>query len=162
MNAGDLAKTATADRVGRILGARMIGSGRFHRTGAARQLTLELREVASGTTFIAEAVQSDSLLEDVVAQGTRNLLDQLRRAYPLQGQIEDITPQGVMLNIGKAHGVTPGLILDVLGQAEGRADTQAIPVGRVRVAQVETQRSRAAVLKQDQPFVQTWKVREVQ
>ncbi len=162
MNAADLANPETAARVGRILGARMIGSGRFNRTGAAGQLTLELRETASGIDFTAEAVQSDNPLEDVVAQGTKNLLDQLRQTYPLQGQIDDITPQGVVLNIGKEYGVTPGLILEVLGNAAGQSGSQAIPVGRVRVAKVEAQQSQAAVLKQDQPFVPAWKVREVQ
>lgn len=62
--------------------------------------------------------------------------------------------------------VTSGLILEVLGSAESgdgnSADIQSMPVGQIRVDTVEAQQSKAAVLKQAQPFQKEWKVREVQ
>ncbi|MDH3598799.1 MAG: toll/interleukin-1 receptor domain-containing protein, partial [Candidatus Tectomicrobia bacterium] len=167
MNESDLADPATAERVGRILQARQLASGHFTQRGDAGDLTLQLREIASGTTLKADVVQNtNNPLDAVVKQGTRVLLNKLRQTYPLQGHIGSVSSQGVVLNIGKEHGVTSGLLLEVLGSADSgdgnSADTQSMPVGRIRVDTVEAQQSKAAVLKQAQPFRKEWKVREVQ
>jgi hypothetical protein len=166
MNASDLADAATAERVGHILQADQLASGHFTRRGDAGDLVIQLREMASGTTLQADVVQTTNhSLEAVVKQGIRLVLNKLRQTYPLQGYIEHVTGQGVVLNIGKAHGVTSGLILEVLGSADSSAsagvDVQPVPVGRLLVDTVEAQQSKAAVLHQAQPFQKAWKVREV-
>ncbi len=164
INPSDLAEPSAAKGPGRVLQARHLLSGHFTRRGEVGHLSLTLREIDSDTTLEAGALQATSL-DEIATKGAHNLLKELRRNYLLQGHIEQVGNQGVILNIGRAHGVTHRLTFEVLGGLpSGDGDgtsAQATSVGRIQVTTVKAQQSTAKVLQQNQPFQQAWKVREV-
>jgi len=92
---------------------------------------------------------------------SQNLLAQIRQAYPLQGRITHITPQGLLLlNIGAQHGVTAGLTLQVFGSAEPLQIES--PIGQAVVTDVGANYAQAKVLQATLPLRTGWRVREVQ
>jgi hypothetical protein len=103
-----------------------------------------------------------------VEQAVKGLLHALRQAYPLQGRLAGLTPQGVILNIGAEQGVRPGLVLQVFGteealEVEGKVvGYHRTPVGRIEVTSVEARLAQARVLEQTAAFQPGWKVQEVQ
>ena len=78
-----------------------------------------------------------------------------------------MTPQGVVLNLGAEHGVTPGLTLQVFGDDTALGlDGKTIgyyrsPVGLLEVTGVEANLAEARVVEQTVAFEPGWKVREV-
>jgi Curli production assembly/transport component CsgG len=156
LGASDLTDPQIAVRVGRILAARLIATGSFTRFGDEGQLGI--RVVETETTRIKASALEPVVplrgINGVVERVSRALLEQLLDAYPLQGRIAEVMPQGIILNIGAEQGVTPGRLLQVFG-SEG-------PVGLVEVTDVESKLSQARVLEQTVPFQAGWTVKEVQ
>jgi hypothetical protein len=115
-----------------------------------------------------EAVAPGWGIGGVVKRLSSTLLEQLHKAYPLQGRIAQVTPQGVIVNIGAEQGGIPGRTLQVFGTeasielAGKTVSYQGFPVGLIEVTHVETTLSQARVLEQSAPFQVGWKVKEVQ
>jgi tetratricopeptide (TPR) repeat protein len=170
LSASDLTDPQIALRVGRILAARLIATGSFTRFGDEGQLGMRVIETettrikASAIEPVAPAGGIDGLVERV----SKALLQQLHEAYPLQGLIAQVTPEGIIVNIGTEQGVTPGRRLQVFG-TEGPTERdgkiiayRGLPVGLIEVINVEATHSQAKVLEQTVPFQAGWKVKEVQ
>ena len=170
LSATELTDPQTALRVGKIIAARLIATGKFARFGQEGQLSMRVLETETtrARASVAEIVDNPQDVDDVMNLLSRKLLDKLRAAYPLQARIAQITPQGIILNIGAEQGMTPGLTMQAFGEEnqitlEGQVvDALGDPVGLVEVTRVEEKLSRARVVEQTQAFVQGWKLKEVQ
>jgi TolB-like protein len=162
LGTSDLVDPQAALRVGRLLAARFIATGSVQYIGAKMQLSIRIIETETTATPATEAETVENLeaLDSVVQHISRNLLQQLHHAYPLQGRITYITPQGVLLNIGTQHGVTPGLAMQVL-QSATPFDLET-PIGQILVTHVEARRSQARVLTSSLAIQPGWRVREGQ
>lgn len=159
LSATELVDRASALRIGRILAARILAEGRFVRRGDAGYVDVRLIDTET-TEIIGIVPQVIGPLEDLdtaIGGLAQTLLERVRTRFPIQGRISSVNSQEVVLNIGRQHGVTPGLIMQVLGEDELMA-----PVGRVEVFHIEAQRSRARVLERREDFLPAWKVREEQ
>jgi hypothetical protein len=140
------------------LNAEVLLTGSIVRVGVKEELTAKLVEIATADVKAqAKAAWTLGAFEGVAAQLSRDLLQQLRRAYPLQGYITHVTPDGgVVLNIGSTQGVTTGLTMRILGP-DG-------PAGRVQVTVVELQQAKAEVVSSTAALdlQKGWKVQEVE
>jgi len=167
LSAADIANAPQALRRGKLLAARLLAAGSLARFGTMGLLSLRLIETE--TTMINAAVSQFVERPDevigIMQRVSHNVLQEIRRTYPLQGRIARLTPQGeVVLDIGAQHGVTPGLVLQVFdSETPVGTDTRVIPspVGRIEVTRVTGQLSQARVLEQLEPFEPGRKVREV-
>jgi TolB-like protein len=162
LGTSDLVDPQTALRVGRLLAARFIATGSVRYIGTKMQLSIRIIETETTATPATETetVESFEALDHVVQHISRNLLQHMHHAYPLQGRITHITPQGVLLNIGTQHGVAPGLMLRVL-QSPTPFDLET-PIGQIVVTHVEARRSQARVLTSSLAVQPGWRVREEQ
>jgi hypothetical protein len=101
-----------------------------------------------------------------VQRAASTLLPALRQAYPLQGRIAHVTPQGVVLNIGAEQGMAPGLVLQVFSTEEPLlVDGKVVayhrpPAGLIEVTGVDAAQSRARILEQSETLQSGWKVQE--
>jgi tetratricopeptide (TPR) repeat protein len=168
-----LSTTALVDpqvalRLGRLLAARLIATASLTRLGDTAQLTIRIIETE--TTRVrataTEVVESAGRLDGAVQQAVKALLPALHQAFPLQGRLARVTPQGVVLNIGAEQGVTAGLVLQVFGTEEPlEVDGRVVgyhrpPVGRIEVTSVEAGLAQARILEQAEPLQPGWKVQE--
>lgn len=158
-HASDLADPQVALHVGRLLAARLLATGRIGRSGTEETLSISLLETTTGAGQArAEAPWIPDTLDDVVAQLSHALLAQMHQAYPLRGRILRINPQGVLLNIGSEHGVTPGLTMQIFG-SEAPSATES-HVSLIEVTAVEAQQSQARVLHHTTTLQEGWRVQE--
>jgi hypothetical protein len=113
-----------------------------------------------------EAVESAGRLDETVQRAAHTILPALRQAYPLQGRIAQVTPQGIVVNIGAEQGVTAGLVLQVFGTEEAlTVDGKVVgyhrlPTGRLEVISVEPGLAQARILEQTETLQPGWKVQE--
>jgi hypothetical protein len=98
-------------------------------------------------------------LDSVVHDLAQYMLRHIRRIYPRQGRVLDITPQGqLLINIGTDQGVTPGLTLYMFGSAEPLPIEK--PIGHIKIQEVYAKHAEAAVLHADLPVQRGWRVKE--
>jgi hypothetical protein len=121
---------------------------------------VSIRLIDTETTLInATALHPIELsgdLSQVLDQLSRDLLQDIRRAYPLRGYIQRLTAEGnVVLNIGAWHGLTPGLVMQVLDP-----DAAGMRIGRIEVTQVNPRSARGRVLEQTASLAPGSKVQE--
>jgi tetratricopeptide (TPR) repeat protein len=164
----ELTDPQNALRVGRILAARLIATGSFTWAGGEGQLGIRVIETETTRTKASALEPVAPLLgiDAVVERVSRALLRQLHEAYPLQGRIAQVTPPGMIVNLGAEQGATPGLMLQVFTEAPIEVDGKIVsyrglPVGLIEVIHVEATLSQARVLEQTAPFQPGWKVKEV-
>jgi hypothetical protein len=170
LGASALADPQVATRVGRILAARLLATGSIIRTGTEVQLSVRLIETETTRVRASatEVMTTPTAFETTVTSLAQTLLRKVRQVYPLQGQIVQVTPQGVLLNIGAEQGVTPGLVLQVFGSEEpilvdGKVvDYFREPVGQIKVTTVQPRLALAESLESIAPLQQEWKVQEVE
>jgi hypothetical protein len=102
----------------------------------------------------------------VVDQVAQQLVQDLRRAYPLRGRVQQSSGQDrVVLNIGAWHGVTPGLVMQVYddtASAETGQEGAHTQVGRIEVTHVDARAAQGRILEQTRAFAPGSKVQEVQ
>lgn len=162
LGTSDLVDPQAVLRVGRMLAARLLASGSIKYVRAGAQLSLRVIDTET-TTIVAtdaEAVETPEALDSTVQTVSHHLRQQLRQAYPLQGRITQMSPQGVLLlNIGALHGVTSGLPLQVFGSAEPLQKEHAI--GQAVVTHVAADSAEAQVLQSTLPLRPGWRVREM-
>jgi tetratricopeptide (TPR) repeat protein len=116
----ELISPQVSARLGHILAARLLATGSIVRLGTAAQLSLRVIETESTRlkAAVTEIIELPLEIESVAEQFSAALLPKLRAAYPLQGRIVQAAPDSILLNIGAAHGVRPGLRLEVFGAEE--------------------------------------------
>jgi Tfp pilus assembly protein PilF len=170
LSAAEFVDQQTAVHMGRILAARLLATGNLTRLGTDAQLSLRVVETESTRlkAALTEIIALPLGIDRIAEQLATTLLHKLRAAYPVQGRIVQVTPAGILLNIGAEHGMTPGLRLEVFGAEEplgidGRVIGYNRPrVGLIEVTSLHDRFAQAMVLEQTMPFVPGWKVKEVQ
>ncbi|MCZ6873750.1 MAG: CHAT domain-containing protein [bacterium] len=159
LSASDVVDAQAGLGRGKILAARLLATGAFTHLGKTGLLSIRL--VETETTLVnataMQMVEFDKDISQVVGQVTQHLLDEIRRAYPLQGRIQRLPAAGeVELNIGARQGLKPGLVLEIFDADEGYA-----VLGRIEVTQVEANVATGRLLEQSAPLAVGQRVREV-
>jgi hypothetical protein len=165
LNTTELVDLQGTLRLGRILGARLLAKGSIIGGPMQGRLSIQLIETettqirASGTTVF----EASGALENVVPPLARDLVQQVRQEFPLQGRIARVTPT-IVLDIGSEQGMTPGLIMQVISEVpikrNGKLEYLHDTVGEIEVTAVQTRLSQARRLEGSVDFQAGWKVRE--
>jgi len=105
-----LSDPSTALSLGRLMAARVILAGRLTFSGSQGQVALRLIDTETGTikgSFTESfglSVPASALAEKLSAE----ILEEMRKIYPLRGKVTDVTGNKVRLNIGQVVGVKEG------------------------------------------------------
>jgi Tfp pilus assembly protein PilF len=158
LSASDVVDAQAGLGQGKILAARLLATGTFTHFGQAGLVSLRL--IDTETTLInataLHQVELSADLRPVLDQLARDLLQGIRQAYPLRGYIQRLTAEGnVVLNLGAWHGLTPGLVMQVLDD-----DTADRRIGRIEVTQVNPRSAQGRVLEQTAALAPGSKVQE--
>ena len=98
------------DALGRVLAAKLIGTGALLHT--SNKTLLSLRLIDTETTAVAKVfsrpLAEPATLETDIAQLDREILELIIKKYPLRGYIVQVEGDRVMLNLGARHGIVPG------------------------------------------------------
>lgn len=169
LGTSELADPATALRLGRILAAKLIGTGSLMHLPDSTMLNLRL--IDTETSAVAKTVNRrigpDGNLDNELFKLNRDILRAVMETYPLQGFVIEVDAGEVMLNLGGNQGVTTGSAFNVVEggktiKYKGRVlQREAKSVAQLEVVRVEPDLCFAKIVKQQRPLASDDKVKEV-
>lgn len=168
IGSSELANPETALKLGRILAARLIGTGSL--IYLPQGTLLNLRLIDTETTAIPQVtlrqIPAHASLEKELFQLNREILKTVIGKYPLRGYIVKVSGEQAMLNLGSRQGVVLGTKFEVIEEGE-EIQYKGKPLrsspksaGRMEVVRVEPDFCDAKILEQIRPFRTDDKVQE--
>jgi hypothetical protein len=169
LGSSELADPDTALQLGRLLAAKLIGTGSL--LYMPDSTLLNLRVIDTETTAIAKTIihritpQAD--LERELFELNRTILKAVMETYPLQGYIVQVTNDEVMINLGSNQGVSTGTTFDVVEPGadttyRGRVLRGAMQsLGKLQVVRVEPDLSYARIIEQKRTLTRDNQIREI-
>jgi tetratricopeptide (TPR) repeat protein len=168
LGSSDLADPETALRLGRVLAARLIGTGSLFYLPQGTLLSFRL--IDTETTAIPQVATrqlgSQMSLEKDLFDLNREILKTVIMKYPLRGYLVSVTGDQAMVNLGSKQGVVMGTKFEVLEEQEpikykGKELTSAPkPIAQMQVVRVEPDLCYVRVLSKEKPLKADAKVQE--
>ena len=157
LSSSDLANPELALKVGRIVAARLVATGSITRYGNDLQVSIRLiePETTSVKVTIIENAERGIDLDALSGKIAQDIIEKLRRNYPLRGEIVSIDDENLMLNIGAEQGVKSGVTMNILEQVKPVQikGSQIIPkgreIGKIEVTSVEPDLAYARIMEKD-------------
>lgn len=168
LGSSDLANPETSLKLGRVLAAKLIGTGSLYYLPQGTLLNLRLIDTETSAipqVFTRQLASSTSLERDLF-QLNREILKTVILKYPLRGYLAKVSGDEVIINIGAKQGVVPGTKFDVL--AEGESLTykgkvlQGTPkvIGQIEIVRVESDMAVGKIIKKEKSLPADAKVQE--
>jgi tetratricopeptide (TPR) repeat protein len=169
LGSSELADPDTALQLGRLLAAKLIGTGTLHYLPDSTLLNLRIvdTETSAIAKTVAHRITAHSDLERELFDLNRTILKSVMQAYPLQGYVVQVDAGEAMLNLGSNQGVSTGTTFEVVepGAAvayRGRVLRGAMQaVAKLEVVRVEPDLSFARVIEQKRSLARDDQVKEV-
>lgn len=160
IGSSELANPETALKLGRVLAARLIGTGSL--IYLPQGTLLNLRLIDTETTAIPQVttkqIPPQASLEKELFQLNREILKTIVTKYPLRGYIVKVMGDQVILNLGTKHGVVIGTKLEVIEEGEeihykGKTLRGSLKsAGQLEIIKVEPEYSYAKIIEQKRSF----------
>lgn len=168
LGSSDLADPDTALRLGKVLAARLIGTGSVFYMPQGTLLNLRLIDTETSAIPQVTARQIDTItsLDKELFRLNREILRTVIEKYPLRGYIVKEAGEEFMINIGAKQGVVSGTKFDVVEEQEPikykdkllKAEPKS--VAKVEVVRVEPDMCYVRVLSKERPLKADDKVQE--
>ncbi len=169
LGSSELADPNTTLKLGRLMAAKIIGTGSLIYLPDSTLLNLRLidTETSAVVKTITRRMTANADLEHEMYSINRTILKTIMEIYPLQGYVVQTNAEEVILNLGSSRGVTVGSAFEVI--EEGK---QVVYKGKVlsgspktvaalEVISVEPDYCVAGIKQKKRPLVTDDKVREV-
>ncbi len=172
LGSSDLADPETALKLGKVLAAKIIGTGSLLHLSNATLMNLRLidTETSAIPKVITKQIILDIGLEKELKIMNRDILKAIVQKYPLQGFIVAVSDQeadkNVMINLGSKQGVTLGTRFSVIEEKEPvtykgkKLHSQPEIVGEINVVKVEPNLAYAQIIHQKRSLKQDDKIVE--
>jgi len=168
LGSSDLADPETALRLGKVLAARLIGTGSVFYMPQGTLLNLRLIDTETSAIPQVTSRQIDAVasLDKELFRLNREILRTVIEKYPLQGYVVKEAGEEFIINIGAKQGVVPGTTFDVVEEQEpvtykGKLlKTEPKSVAKLEVMRVEPDLCYVRVLRKDRPLRADDKVQE--
>lgn len=168
LGSSELADPKTALRLGKVLAAKLIGTGSlFYMPNAS---LLNFRLIDTETSGIAKVVTrqfgSQTLLTKELYRLNRELLTAIILQYPLRGYVMKAEGSQAVINLGSNQGVVGGTKFEVVEEQEpvkykGKLLSLAPkPIAQIEIVRVEPDVCHARILNQERPLKADDKVQE--
>lgn len=169
LGSSDLADPETALRLGKVLAAKLIGTGTLYITQQGSMLSFRLidTETSAIPQVLTKQLSSQALLEKEFFSLNREILKNIISTYPLRGYLAKKSGDRFIINIGSTHGVVNGTRFDVLEEGEAieyKGKTlKGAPksIGQVEVVQVEPGMSHVKPLNQQRELRVDDRIQEI-
>lgn len=168
LGSSDLADPETALKLGRILAARLIGTGSIFYMPNSTLLSFRLidTETSAISQVTTRQLEEPVSVEKELFQMNREILKTVILKYPLRGYIVKGAGDQFIVNLGSNQGVVEGTKFEVIEEQEpvkykGKT-LKASPrsVAEIEVVKVEPDMCFVRVVKQDRPLKADDKVQE--
>lgn len=144
LGSSELADPETRLKVGKILAARLIGSGTIFYLPQETMLSFKLIDVETSDipkTLTKRLAEQESVGREV-AQLNKEILTTVMERYPLRGYLMKVSGQEGMINLGSRQGVVNGTVFEVLDGGESMTyKGKTLRTGPAAVARLEVTRA---------------------
>jgi tetratricopeptide (TPR) repeat protein len=157
IGSSELADPQTALRLGKVLAAKLIGTGSLLNLPNSTSMTMRL--IDTETTSIPMVMNRDlgpqTGLETDLYQLNREILKTVISKYPLRGYVVKLVGDRVLLNLGANQGVVMGTKFDILEDAQTieyrgkKLQSSSRSIGQVEVVDVQPDLSYAKILNKE-------------
>ena len=106
----------TAARVGELLGVKVIITGSVIQIGNTVEVNARLINVEDGSILKAEKIRGAGL--ESVERMMDSLAESLKRDFPLEGFVVMVSGRRAMVDLGRVHGVEPGMKFSAFRKGE--------------------------------------------
>jgi len=168
LGSSDLADSETALKLGKVLAAKIIGTGSLYYLPNGTLLSLRLidTETSSIPKVVTKQLNSGASLKTELNRLNREILKTIILKYPLQGYVVQATEDQVMINLGSKQGVVLGTKFEVLEEQKpvkykGKLlHSSPKAFAQIEIVRVEPDLCYARILQQEKPLKSDDKVRE--
>lgn len=169
LGSSELADPETALKLGRVLAAKIMGTGSLFFMPGSTLLNMRLidTETSGIAKVISEEFRSNLALENELSRLNREILSVIISKYPLRGFVVKGSDNQVVINLGVNQGVVLGTRFEVLEDQEpirykGKL-LQAAPksIGVIEVTAVEPDFSYTTIIQKEKSINADYKVREL-
>jgi Tfp pilus assembly protein PilF/peroxiredoxin len=168
LGSSDLADPDTALRLGKVLAAKIIGTGSILYLPNGNILSLRLidTETSAVPKIINRQLGSDLSLDRELDLLNREILTAIIQKYPLQGYVVQASSDRILINLGSKQGVSQGTKFEVLKEKEPieykgkKLHSAPETVALLQVVQVEPDLSYARILEQQSSIARDDKIKE--
>jgi tetratricopeptide (TPR) repeat protein len=162
LGSSDLADPETSLKLGRVLAAKIIGTGTLLHMPNSTLMSLRLidTETTAVPKVITQELDSGEMLSKTLHSLTREILTTIIQKYPLQGYLVQASEEKVMLNLGTKQGVVQGTqfeVIDMQAPIEYKGKMlQGSPkaIGQIEIVSAEPDLSYAKIIKKDRALKQ--------
>jgi len=168
LGSSELADPQTALRLGKVLAAKLIGTGSLLNLPNGTSMTMRL--IDTETTSIPMVLNRDlgpqTGFDKDLYQLNREILKTVIAKYPLRGFVVKLVGDRVLLNLGANQGMVTGTKFEVLDEAQAieykgkKLQGSARPVGLLEVVEVQPDLSYAKILTKERTLKTDDKVQE--
>jgi len=154
LSMSDLSDPDTRLKIGRILVARLIGTGNIVFVGKDKYI-VNLQMIDTETTEIKVNISEQGAGPDQILQVADKIeagvMKQLQRDYPLRGKIVALDSDQVILDIGAKDGATVGTRMNAVVEEPIKVNGEIIarrldPIGSIEITEVHEKASFAKVI----------------
>jgi len=145
----------TAAKVGEVLGVKVIVTGSVIQIGNTFDVNARLINVEDGSIIKAEKIRAPGL--EAIERLMDSLADLIKKDFPIEGYVVMVSEKRAMIDLGKLHGVEPGMKFFALRKGApvrhpitGKMlKGEDIKIGEMVVKNVETETSWAEILREE-------------
>ncbi len=168
LGSSELADRETALRLGKVLAAKLIGTGSLYFLPNGTLLSLRLidTETSAIPKMVNKQFNLQTFLEKELFGLNREILRTIIAKYPLRGYLVDAAGNQVIINLGSKQGVVLGTKFEVLEEQKPikykgkRLQVRPKPIAEIEVVQVEPDLSYGKVVKEEKSVKRDDKVQE--
>ena len=166
LGSSELADPKTQTKLGKITAAHILSTGSYYDSPKGSVATLRLVETETTDIFLAmtEKLQSDLDPTTLATLWAAKMAKKIKEKFPLQGRLVKIKENEVILNLGKRHAVTQGMIFNVLSEGEaidlgdGEIEYDTEVIGRIEVTQLKDKIAYAKIVSQKGDWTKDQKI----
>jgi tetratricopeptide (TPR) repeat protein len=169
LGSSDLADPETALRLGKILAAKIIGTGSlyFLPEGALLSLRLIDTETSAISKVITRQLSNKVPFRQELNALTREILNAIILQYPLQGYVVQSNNHEVLINLGSEHGVILGSRFEVIEEQKPieykgkKLQPNPEVIGLIEITRVETDLSYGRIMQKTKPIRMDCMIKEI-
>lgn len=168
LGTSELANPETTLRLGKILAAKLIGTGSLYYLPEGTMLTFRLidTETSDIPQLSTKPLGAEFSVDKEILQMNRDILKTVMSKYPLQGYVIKVAGDETVINLGSRQGVVSGARFKIIEEPEvteykGRK-LRSLPkvVGQVEVVRVEPDLAYVKSVNQQRPLKADDKIQE--
>ena len=166
LGSSELADPKTQTKLGKITAAHVLSTGSFYDDPKGSVATMRLVETETTDIFLALTKKLNSALNptELATAWAANIAARIKENFPLQGRLVLVKNEKIIINLGKRHAVTEGMLFNVLSEGEaidlgdGEIEYDYDKLGQIKITRLKEKIAFASVVSKKGEWLKNQKI----